>query len=140
MTKNLKYVIDDDVLPDGTVLPKGAGVVYSSYVMGRMKDIWGEDVHDFRPDRWLQTEEDGTRVFRDHDQYAFPHFNAGLRICLGKYMAIMEAEIIICQVLRRFKCTLAMKKEDLGYTDSLTLSMKNGLMMNIQPLNEQGQS
>ena len=134
VSKNLKYAVKDDVLPDGTIISKGTGMVYSSYVMGKMKDIWGDDVNEFKPMRWIETHENGTQKFKDEDPYRFPQFNAGLRICLGKYMAIMEAEIIICQLLRKFKFSLAMNENDLEYTDTLTLSLKNGLFMNVKAI------
>ena len=134
VSKNLKYAVKDDVLPDGTVISKGTGIVYSSYVMGKMKDIWGDDVNEFKPMRWIETDENGTRRFKDVDPYRFPQFNAGLRICLGKHMAIMETEIIICQLLRKFTFSLSMNDNDLEYTDTLTLSLKNGLFMNVKTL------
>ena len=134
VSKNLKYAVNDDVLPDGTVISKGTGIVYSSYVMGKMTDIWGDDVNDFRPTRWIETDAKGSQKFKDEDPYRFPQFNAGLRICLGKHMAIMETEIIICQLLRRFTFSLTMDENDLEYTDTLTLSMKNGLLMNVKTI------
>jgi 12-hydroxyjasmonoyl-L-amino acid 12-hydroxylase / fatty acid hydroxylase len=103
-------------------------------VMGKMKDIWGDDVNEFKPARWIETHENGAQKFKDEDPYRFPQFNAGLRICLGKYMAIMETEIVICQLLRRFKFSLAMNENDLEYIDTLTLSLKNGLFMNIKAI------
>ena len=134
VSKNLKYAVQNDVLPDGTVISTGTGIVYSSYVMGKMKDIWGDDVNEFKPMRWIATQANGTQKFKDVDPYRYPQFNAGLRICLGKHMAIMETEIIICQLLRRFTFSLAMNEKDLEYTDTLTLSMKNGLFMNVKAI------
>lgn len=33
-------------------VPKGTDVLYSVHVMQRRKDLWGEDAHDFIPERW----------------------------------------------------------------------------------------
>ncbi|CAK9148485.1 unnamed protein product [Ilex paraguariensis] len=43
----------DDILPDGFRLKKGDVIYYMSYAMGKMSDIWGDDAHNFRPERWL---------------------------------------------------------------------------------------
>ncbi|THU65615.1 hypothetical protein C4D60_Mb05t05500 [Musa balbisiana] len=55
-----KYVMADDVLPDGTFVPRRASsVTYSIYSAGRMNSVWGDDCLEFRPDRWLSP--DGKR-------------------------------------------------------------------------------
>ncbi|KAA8543759.1 hypothetical protein F0562_022064 [Nyssa sinensis] len=53
--EDFKYVVSDDVLPDGTQVPAGSTVTYSIYSVGRMKTIWGEDCLEFKPERWLST-------------------------------------------------------------------------------------
>lgn len=42
-------------LPDGTVLPAGAIVMYIPWAMNRCFQLWGETGHDFLPDRWLSS-------------------------------------------------------------------------------------
>lgn len=54
--QNCKYAVHCDVLPDGTVVPAGAQVIYSAYVGNRMSAVWGPDPLAFRPDRWLEME------------------------------------------------------------------------------------
>jgi len=39
--KDVKCAANDDVLPDGTRIPKGSFVVYAPYAMGRWKALWG---------------------------------------------------------------------------------------------------
>ena len=132
VAKGLKYAVVDDTLPDGTVVPKGCGLVYSPYVMGRMLDIWGEDALEFRPERWLSVNRKGKRVFHERTPYHFPQFNAGPRICLGKYLAVMEAEFLIVALLRRFRFKLAMPEAGITYLDSLTAPVDGGLMMTAE--------
>ena len=43
----------NDILPNGYRVKKGDGVYYMAYAMGRMPYIWGEDVEEFRLERWL---------------------------------------------------------------------------------------
>lgn len=49
-----KGILEDDVLPDGTVLKKGGLVTYVPYSSGRMTELWGADASEFRPERWLK--------------------------------------------------------------------------------------
>ncbi|KAI8806958.1 cytochrome P450 [Cladochytrium replicatum] len=54
---NFKTAVVDEVLPDGTVIPKGTSVMWKVYLkfqyqaMGRTRRIWGTDAADFRPER-----------------------------------------------------------------------------------------
>lgn len=62
-------MLNDDVLPDGTHVKKGAQVSYVPYSMGRMEFLWGEDVLEYKPDRWLK---DG--VFHPESPFKFSAF------------------------------------------------------------------
>lgn len=42
-------IIGDRTLPEGTI------VSVSPWVIHHSKELWGEDAHEFRPDRWLDT-------------------------------------------------------------------------------------
>lgn len=98
-----KEAINDDVLPDGTVVKKGTMVTYHVYAMGRMESLWGEDWAEFRPERWLEKDEYGKRVFVPRDSYSYPVFQAGPRICLGKEMAFMQMKRIVAGIVGKFK-------------------------------------
>ena len=71
---------------------KGQEVNYIVHVMHRRKDIWGEDAHEFRPERW-----EGKKV-----GWEFLPFNGGPRICLGQQFALTEAGYVIVRMLQRF--------------------------------------
>ncbi|XP_074558563.1 cytochrome P450 86A2-like [Curcuma longa] len=123
-----KYVMANDVLPDGTFVPAGSSITYSIYSAGRMKSVWGEDCLDFRPERWLSP--DGKR-FEPHDSFKFVAFNAGPRVCLGKDLAYLQMKSIAAAVLLRYRLTVA-PGHRIEQKMSLTLFMKNGLRMNVQ--------
>lgn len=88
---------EDNKFPDNIIIPKNAIVVYSPYIFGRLKEIWGNDYNKFRPDRWFEYETEQI------NQYKFLVFNAGPRICLGRYFAKLEAAVIIVKLLSKFK-------------------------------------
>nr|UAK14970.1 cytochrome P450 86A172 [Iberis amara] len=122
-----KHVVNDDILPDGTFVPAGSSVTYSIYAAGRMKTTWGEDCMEFKPERWISTE-DGK--FVNHDQYRFVAFNAGPRICLGKDLAYLQMKSIAAAVLLRHRLTVV-QGHKVEQKMSLTLFMKNGLLVNV---------
>ncbi|KAI7741959.1 hypothetical protein M8C21_008672 [Ambrosia artemisiifolia] len=124
-----KHVSADDVLPDGTVVPAGSSITYSIYSTGRMKFIWGEDVLEFRPERWLS---DDGKKFEMKDQFRFVSFNAGPRICLGKDLAYLQMKSIAAAVLLRHRLTVV-PGHRVEQKMSLTLFMKYGLMVDLHP-------
>ncbi|CAL8999029.1 unnamed protein product [Prunus brigantina] len=128
--EDFKYVVNDDVLPDGTFVPAGSTVTYSIYSVGRMKSIWGEDCMEFKPERWISA--DGNRFEPPKDGYKFVAFNAGPRTCLGKDLAYLQMKSVASAVLLRYRLSpvpgfRAQQKM------SLTLFMKNGLQVYLHP-------
>uniref|UniRef100_A0A1J3D2S5 Cytochrome P450 86A4 n=2 Tax=Noccaea caerulescens TaxID=107243 RepID=A0A1J3D2S5_NOCCA len=129
-----KHVENDDVLPDGTFVPAGSSVSYSIYAAGRMKSTWGEDCLEFKPERWI-SQIDGK--FINHDQYRFVAFNAGPRICLGKDLAYLQMKTIAAAVLLRHRLTVV-PGHKVEQKMSLTLFMKNGLLVNLHKRDLEG--
>ncbi|CAO2840814.1 unnamed protein product [Amaranthus hypochondriacus] len=134
--EDFKYVLNDDVLPDGTMVPAGSTVTYSIYSAGRMKTIWGEDCLEFKPERWLS--ESGAnsgskyRFEQSKDGYKFVAFNAGPRTCLGKDLAYLQMKSVASAVLLRYRLVLV-PGHRVEQKMSLTLFMKNGLKVYVQP-------
>lgn len=86
--------------PDGTspmLVRKGELVVFSSYVNSRVKSIYGEDAHLFRPERWES-------AYSSQVGWAYFPFSRGPRQCLGEDFAIME---ISYTIVRLFQATSA---------------------------------
>lgn len=120
-----KFCLDDDVLPDGTFVKKGTRVTYHPYAMGRMEEIWGPDCLEFKPERWLR---DG--VFYQENPFKYPVFQAGLRVCLGKEMALVELKTVALSLLRRFEIRLAAPPDHqrgLRFSPGLTATVGGGL-------------
>ncbi|KAJ9635358.1 hypothetical protein H2199_008360 [Coniosporium tulheliwenetii] len=81
--------------PDGTkpvAMRKGEMVNFTPYILHRRRDLWGEDVEEFRPERW-----EGRRI-----DWSFLPFSGGPRICLGQQYALTEAGYLIVRMLQRF--------------------------------------
>lgn len=128
--EDFKYVVNDDVLPDGSFVPAGSTVTYSIYSVGRMKTIWGEDCLEFKPDRWLTA--DRTNFETPKDGYKFVAFNAGPRTCLGKDLAYLQMKSVSAAVLLRYRL-FPVPGHRVEQKMSLTLFMKHGLRVYLEP-------
>jgi cytochrome P450 len=79
---NARQAMRNTTLPvgggeDGTkpvAVKKGQLVLFCVYAMHRRKDIWGEDVNEFKPERW-----EGRKI-----DWSYIPFSGGPRICLGR--------------------------------------------------------
>ncbi|PON42842.1 Cytochrome P450, E-class, group I [Parasponia andersonii] len=119
-----KFCVEDDVLPDGTFVKRGTRVTYHPYAMGRTREIWGADCLEFKPERWLK---DG--VFLPQNQFKYPIFQAGLRVCLGKEMAMVELKSVALSLLRRVEIELAVppQYQTPRFSPGLTATFSGGL-------------
>lgn len=112
-----KQAFVDDVLPDGTPVPKGAILMFLPYAMGRDSALYSEPKV-VKPERWIP--------FVSPAPHEFPVFQAGPRICLGMDMAIFEAKIAVVALLQRYRFELlAGEQEKITYSSTLTMSVCN---------------
>ncbi|KAK2035689.1 cytochrome P450 [Colletotrichum somersetense] len=77
-------------LPDGRFIPAGTAVGMNPYVLGRNKEVYGEDADVFRPERWLQSDGEDQAAFDmriKRYKGADLTFGAGKRDCIGKHFA-----------------------------------------------------
>jgi cytochrome P450 len=119
----IKIATEDVDLPGDVHIPKGVSVVYSSYLMGRLRSIWGDDVLESNPSRFIHDQ--------TPNQFKYPVFNAGPRICLGMNMAYIEAVTVLSAIVSQFDLKLAMPQKDVVYERGLTLMLKNGLKVHV---------
>nr|XP_043622828.1 cytochrome P450 94B3-like [Erigeron canadensis] len=132
-----KDCLKDDVMPDGTFVGKGWYITYSSYAMGRMESVWGQDRLEFRPERWLVEEEGGrgNMVYKPENQYKYPVFHGGPRVCLGKEMAYIQMKLIASTIIEMFKIDTVVPADDKNppeHVMSLTIRMKDGLKVRVK--------
>ncbi|XP_042516122.1 cytochrome P450 94A1-like [Macadamia integrifolia] len=133
-----KFAAADNYLPDGTFVKKGAGVTYFPYAMGRMEKLWGKDCMEFRPERWLEKEEEnsspsgGKLKFVGKDPYKYPVFQAGPRVCLGKDMAFLQMQKIVAGVMQKYRVVPAEKEFDPLFVSYMSSKMKGGFPVRIE--------
>lgn len=96
-------------LPNGSFVPGGTHVGMNPYILGRNKSIFGEDADDFRPDRWLQREDEDDQAFKERMRLwdtAHLTFGGGSRICLGRHLSGVEMYKTVATLIARFDIEL----------------------------------
>ncbi|KAI1162161.1 benzoate 4-monooxygenase cytochrome P450 [Nemania serpens] len=88
---------------DGYHIPGGTIVGINPWVIHRNAKIFGDDVDDFRPERWLDG--DGRQI-AEMRRNLFS-FGAGPRMCIGKNIATMQLFKFISEFYRHFEAQLA---------------------------------
>lgn len=97
---NSRQAARDTTLPCGggpdqkspIAIRKGQIVIFSTAIMQRRKELYGDDALEFKPERWQQ---------RIPAWYWIP-FLGGPRICLGQQFALTEASYLLVRMLREY--------------------------------------
>jgi cytochrome P450 len=113
----------DDVI-GGYPIPAGTTVFLSPYLTHRHPAVWPEPER-FDPERFAS---DG--VARRPPGAYFP-FAAGPRACLGAPLAMMEAQLIVAQVIQTYDVALVVGQQVVPQP-RLTLRPRHGVLMVIR--------
>jgi len=127
-----REALNDDKLPDGTIIKKGFHIAFDPYSFNRNKKVWGEDALDFKPERWWDSQENKLKSIT---AFEYPTFSAGPRLCLGRNLALLEAKSLISELLPKYKFTIV-PGHVVKYKMTITLVMENGLLMTIKKRQE----
>ncbi|GME65706.1 hypothetical protein N7449_011801 [Neofusicoccum parvum] len=100
------FILDREVPPGGMMIggrhiPERVVVGTSAWVIHRLPEIWGPDVDEFKPERWLDGDKEG-----DLKRHFFA-FGGGSRTCIGKNLSWLEIGKLIPTLMMRYKIKLA---------------------------------
>ena len=84
------------------VLPAGLELAISPLIVHHDSQLWGEDAHIFKPERFSE----GVGGATNNTMCFFP-FGAGPRFCVGQSLAMMEAKIALSMILQQYTFTLS---------------------------------
>ncbi|KAI1813779.1 cytochrome P450 [Poronia punctata] len=87
----------DGVEIDGVRYPAGTRLAVNGWVLHRNTDVFGPDADFFRPERWLEDEENA----RVMERYMF-QFGGGAHVCIGRNLALLEINKVCPRLLRDF--------------------------------------
>ena len=78
----------------------GTVVSVPTYTVHHLRDVWGDDVDEYRPDRWAEDK------ITEQQKAAFVPFSYGPRACVGRNVAEMELALIVSTVFKRYEFEL----------------------------------
>ncbi|XP_055611140.1 cytochrome P450 4c21-like isoform X1 [Uranotaenia lowii] len=123
-----------DIQLDDYVCPKGTIFILNLFEMQRRKEFWGEDAHEFNPDRFLPENS------KNRHPYAYAPFSAGPRSCIGSRYAMMSMKTLLTEVLRNYKLTTDIKYDEIQFKFKVSLHLAHPHRVFLEPRNLYGGS
>jgi cytochrome P450 len=105
----------------GVIYPPGVALVVSAYLVHRDPDIYPQPLA-FRPERFLQRDEDGRIRGRSPGTYTWIPFGGGRTRCLGASFAMLEMKVVLGAVLSRCEVEALRAAPERTRRRSITLS------------------
>ncbi|KAK0220566.1 cytochrome P450, partial [Armillaria fumosa] len=115
----------DDHL-NGKFVPKGTLIYVPIRAIGWLKSVWGDDVAEFRPSRWLDLPPGYHPIYSA--------FLLGPQSCIGKFMAILEMKAILASLVGNFEFTLAYEGQVAQPTAAATMKPKDSMPLRVRRL------
>ncbi|CAG8509845.1 11589_t:CDS:1 [Racocetra fulgida] len=107
----------EDTIISNHLIPKDTIVSASVWRLHRSKQIWGQDVDEFVPERWFDL---NPKIRSD----AYYPFGSGSRLCIGNNFAMMEIRIMLSSLIGNFNFFVK-KDEDLQIVQFITPSLRS---------------
>ncbi|XP_056165637.1 cytochrome P450 CYP749A22-like [Syzygium oleosum] len=121
--------VDQQLRLGKLVLPPNIEVFIANLKLQHDPEIWGEDVHLFRPERFSE----GVSKATNNNAVVFLPFGFGPRMCVGMNFAMNEAKIVLSMILQHYTFKLSP-----GYIHSpvqlLLTRPQHGLQVIFHPL------
>lgn len=93
----LPRIMMDDTEVLGEVFPKGTVLSVPSYSIHWMTEYWGPDAADFKPERWLESEEKARQLEKQLNIFSY-----GPRSCVGRNVAMIELFCFMATLIYRY--------------------------------------
>lgn len=84
-------------------VPKGTVVILSPWAVNTSTALWGEDAHEFKPERWLDADGKANKQGGADSNFAFLTFLHGPRSCIGQKFAQAEFACLLAAWVGRFE-------------------------------------
>ncbi|KKA23820.1 Cytochrome P450 monooxygenase [Rasamsonia emersonii CBS 393.64] len=119
----------------GKKIPRGTRIILCPYAINRSPDFWGETGEEFRPERWIDTDEKGHQVVNHHGgaptNFAQITFLHGQRSCIGKDFARAELRCAVAGVVGRFAMELQDPNQKVHISGAVTTKPREGMHLKL---------
>ncbi|MBA0737887.1 hypothetical protein Gogos_011313 [Gossypium gossypioides] len=92
-----------EVQMEKVVLPANIDILIANVALHHDPQLWGEDVHLFKPDRFAE----GIAKATNYNTAAFFPFGLGPRTCVGMTFATTETKVVLSMILQRYAIILS---------------------------------
>ena len=96
------------------------------YNLHRDPAVWGEDPEIFNPNNFLPEKQTARHP------YSYLPFSGGPRNCIGIKYAWYAMKIQLCYVLRNYRMTTKLKREDLKLQLHIITKLENNFMISLE--------
>ncbi|KAL8148721.1 cytochrome P450 CYP72A219-like [Apium graveolens] len=111
-----------------TNFPAGIGFVLPILLLHYDTDLWGEDAHKFKPERFSHGIFSATK-----GRLSYMPFGGGPRICIGQNFAMVEAKMALAMILQEFSFELSPSYAHSPF-QIITLQPQHGAKIILQKL------
>lgn len=118
----------EDIRVGDVVIPKGTNMWVDVVGMHHDPALWGEDVNEFRPERFKESPYGGCK-----HRMGFLPFGFGGRICVGRNLTMFEYKIVLSQILTKFSLSISPDYVH-APTHMLSLRPAHGVPLILRPL------
>ncbi|KAJ8774625.1 hypothetical protein K2173_017071 [Erythroxylum novogranatense] len=126
---NITREAQKEVRLGNLVVPAKMEVYISNLALHYDPQIWGDDVHLFKPERFAQ----GLVNATNNNNSAFLPFGLGPRICVGLNFAMTEMKIVLAMILQHYRFTLSPNYIHLP-VQILTMCPQHGVQVMVEAL------
>ncbi|XP_065869583.1 cytokinin hydroxylase [Euphorbia lathyris] len=126
---NVQRQSREDIKVNNLTIPKGTNMWIDLVGMHHDPDLWGEDVYEFKPERF----KDDLLYGGCKHKMGYLPFGFGGRMCIGRHLSTMEYKIVLTLILTRFSFSVS---PTYSHSPAIMLSLRPsfGLPLIVNPL------
>lgn len=117
-----REALEDDHI-EGVHIPKGQTVAFSIHSLHRNPKYW-ENPDQFDPERFSPENQ------KNQNANVYMPFGIGPRLCIGKNIALMEMQLLLILILRRYKINFITQETD--FKPALNLAPSEKVMVKLE--------
>ena len=119
---SVRQVMRDTVLDDNWLLKKDCMIQMPSRVIHKDQTIWGSDVDEFNPRRFMKDQPQTTPGGKRPNATAFRAFGGGTTLCPGRHFATNEILAVVTMWIMRYDMTPVAGKWSLPDTQNTNVT------------------